>query len=196
MVQYELLGAETKPRPRNCKSAPLSQPSRHRPNPYTPILNPILTPQTPPNPHLDPDPPPKKRPNRAMKTQSELPAESPASLRMHQDKEDLDEAVKDELDPLKRDGYAPFPAAQTPPLETERECLDVAEELRSLGNSHFANGDYALALRKYGKALRYLRHRWHMTVPPGCSLGAGGIKVTCPHGPPADGPSLFSGILS
>jgi hypothetical protein len=113
-----------------------------------------------------------------MKANKDLPDPNPTKTLIHeQDREEINQTFKDEEDPVKRDGFAPFPAAQKPPLATERECLDSAEELRVLGNGHFANGDYALALRKYGKALRYLRHRWHMSVPPGCRLGDGGIEV-------------------
>jgi hypothetical protein len=73
------------------------------------------------------------------------------------ERDDEDLAVGDEDNPLLRDGYAVFPAAQDA-ICTDAACLLAADALRERGNGFYNERNYLVAVRKYSKARRYLMH--------------------------------------
>ena len=84
-----------------------------------------------------------------MKDNRGLPESDPDAVkRSQQNSDEIEAARRDEEDPLSRDGYAVFPAAHVPTLTTEDECVQASDSLRVLGNQHFGNGAYGLALRR------------------------------------------------
>ncbi len=56
------------------------------------------------------------------------------------------------------DVYEDFPEDQSDQLETDVQAtFDIASSLKSIANTQFSKGSFAIALEKYEKALRYLQ---------------------------------------
>ncbi|KAF9168496.1 hypothetical protein DFQ26_006655 [Actinomortierella ambigua] len=57
------------------------------------------------------------------------------------------------------DAYADWPEDDTGAPRKDEELLQIAQTLKDLGNKLFKQGQYALAMRKYQKAIRYLQEK-------------------------------------
>ncbi|KAF9976531.1 Peptidyl-prolyl cis-trans isomerase D [Actinomortierella ambigua] len=57
------------------------------------------------------------------------------------------------------DPYADWPEDDTGAPRKDEELLQIAKTLKDLGNNLFKQGQYALAMRKYQKAIRYLQEK-------------------------------------
>lgn len=68
--------------------------------------------------------------------------------------EEYEHATDKPVDPL-GDKYEDFPSDQADEL-TAQETYAIAKDVKDLGNQAYKKGDWALALKKYQKALRYI----------------------------------------
>jgi peptidyl-prolyl isomerase D len=68
--------------------------------------------------------------------------------------DDYDKALEKAVDPL-GDKYEDFPEDQGDDLSAA-QITSIARDLKELGNKAFKSGDFAIALKKYNKGVRYL----------------------------------------